>query len=195
MSRRREAEKRKLTPDSKYQSVLIAKIINHLMLDGKKSTAERIVYGALDLLVERGKTANVVKAEKEKILISRRHSDRAKDEDEGGEDGGTTSYSFKEVELFDLALENVRPSVEVRPRRVGGATYQVPMEVRSERRDALAMRWIIDCARKRNEKGMMERLANELLDALTGKGSAVKKCEDMHKMAKANQAFAHFRWN
>ena len=156
MPRRRRIEPRKILPDPKFGSELLAKFINVLMVDGKKSTAEAIVYGALETLAQRtGKDA---------------------------------------LEAFDAALENVRPTVEVKSRRVGGSTYQVPVEVRPTRRTALAMRWVIEAARKRGDKSMALRLANELTDAADNKGSAVKKREDVHRMAEANKAFAHFRW-
>lgn len=156
MPRRRSIEPRKILPDPKFGSELLAKFINVLMVDGKKSTAEAIVYGALETLAQRtGKEA---------------------------------------LEAFDAALENVRPTVEVKSRRVGGSTYQVPVEVRPARRNALAMRWVIEAARKRGDKSMALRLANELTDAADNKGSAVKKREDVHRMAEANKAFAHFRW-
>ena len=170
MPRRREVPKREILPDPKLHSELLAKFINVLMVSGKKSTAEKIVYGALEILVERVK----------KIKKS--------DEDDGSGSNGA-------LELFEKALANVRPSVEVRSRRVGGATYQVPVEVRTDRSIALGMRWIVNAARGRGEKGMMMRLAGELADAFENKGAAAKKREDTHKMAKANQAFAHFRWN
>ena len=156
MPRRRRIEPRKILPDPKFGSELLAKFINVLMVDGKKSTAEAIFYGALETLAQRtGKDA---------------------------------------LEAFDAALENVRPTVEVKSRRVGGSTYQVPVEVRPTRRNALAMRWVIEAARKRGDKSMALRLANELTDAADNKGSAVKKREDVHRMAEANKAFAHFRW-
>ena len=156
MPRRRRIEPRKILPDPKFGSELLAKFINVLMVDGKKSTAEAIVYGALETLAQRtGKDA---------------------------------------LEAFDAALENVRPTVEVKSRRVGGSTYQVPVEVRPTRRNALAMRWVIEAARKRGDKSMALRLANELTDAADNKGSAVKKREDVHRMAEANKAFAHCRW-
>ena len=156
MPRRRRIEPRKILPDPKFGSELLAKFINVFMVDGKKSTAEAIVYGALETLSQRtGKDA---------------------------------------LEAFDAALENVRPTVEVKSRRVGGSTYQVPVEVRPTRRNALAMRWVIEAARKRGDKSMALRLANELTDAADNKGSAVKKREDVHRMAEANKAFAHFRW-
>lgn len=156
MARRRVAAKRPILPDPKYRSEMIAKFINMLMLSGKKSVAEKIVYGALDTVIERNKGDAVATLEK--------------------------------------ALENVRPVVEVKSRRVGGATYQVPVEVRASRRVALAMRWLVDAARKRGEKGMGARLAGEILDASENRGTAVKKREDTHRMAEANKAFAHYRW-
>lgn len=156
MARRRVAAKRVTLPDPKFHEEMVAKFINMVMLSGKKSVAEKIVYGALDVVVERLK----------------------------GEP----------VELLTKALENVRPMVEVKSRRVGGATYQVPVEVRANRRTTLAMRWLVDAARKRNEKSMDRRLAGEILDAAENKGSAVKKREEVHRMADANKAFAHFRW-
>lgn len=157
MARRKRAEKRRVLPDPKFGDVTLAKFVNIVMKDGKKSIAEKIVYGALDTVSERKK-----------------REDR--------------------VAILKDALENVGPMVEVKSRRVGGATYQVPVEVRSDRRMALAMRWIVDAARKRGEKGMMLRLAGELGDALENRGAAVKKKEDTHRMAEANKAFSHFRW-
>ena len=157
MPRRRVVGQRKILPDPKFHNELLAKFINILMVDGKKSTAEKIVYGALDILAEKN-------SEKEHL------------------------------ELFEEALENIRPQVEVKSRRVGGSTYQVPVEVRPVRRNALAMRWLVEAARKRGEKSMAQRLANEMLDASDNKGSAVKKREDVHRMAEANKAFAHYRW-
>jgi small subunit ribosomal protein S7 len=156
MSRRRETTSRSILPDPKFGNQTLAKFINILMLDGKKSVAERIVYGALDQVT--GKT-------KEDPL-----------------------------EVFIRALDNVRPVVEVKSRRVGGATYQVPVEVRPSRRTALAMRWLVDAARKRGEKSMGIRLANELMEAAENRGTAVKKREDTHRMAEANKAFSHYRW-
>jgi len=156
MSRRHRAEKRQVLPDPKFKDVILSKFMNQIMLDGKKSTAERIVYGALDLVQSRAK----------------------KDP----------------VEVFHEALEAISPAVEVRSRRVGGATYQVPVEVRPERRQALAIRWLATAARSRNENTMRERLAGELMDASQGRGNAVKKREDTHKMAEANRAFSHYRW-
>ena len=155
--RRRAAPKRKVIPDSKYESEIIAKFMNQLMVDGKKSIAESIVYGAFEQL----------------------------EKDSKGEDT---------VELFKKILDQVAPVVEVRSRRIGGATYQVPVEVRAKRRTALAMRWIVEAARNRKEKSMPARLAAELKEAKDGKGSAVKKKEDMHRMAEANKAFSHFRF-
>ena len=175
MPRRREVPKREILPDPKHHSELLAKFINVLMISGKKSIAEKIIYGALDVLEDR-----LVKAKKA-------------DEDESG--SGASGSTTPVLRYFEQALDNVRPTVEVRSRRVGGATYQVPVEVRMERSIALGMRWIVQSARTRGEKGMMLRLAGELVDAFENKGSAVKKREDIHRMAKANQAFAHFRWN
>lgn len=175
MPRRREVPKREILPDPKHHSELLAKFINVLMVSGKKSVAEKIIYGALALMEERIKKT------------------KKSDEDDG--ESGSGSKSGNVMRYFEDALDKVRPSVEVRSRRVGGATYQVPVEVRTDRSIALGMRWLVQAARKRGEKGMMLRLAGELLDAYENKGSAVKKREDTHKMAKANQAFAHFRWN
>src|SRR3990167_1639230 len=172
MPRRREVPKREILPDPKHHSELLSKFINVLMVNGKKSTAEKIIYGALDLLDDRLKKMK-------------------RDDNEGGDGSGSTGV----LQYFELALDNVRPSVEVRSRRVGGATYQVPVEVRVDRSIALGMRWIVQSSRKRGEKGMMLRLAGELVDAAQNKGAAVKRREEMHKMAKANQPFAHFRWN
>ena len=174
MPRRREVPKREILPDPKHHSELLAKFINVLMVSGKKSTAEKIIYGALSVMDE--------------------HVKKNKKSDEEGESGASGNAGTV-LRYFEDALDNVRPSVEVRSRRVGGATYQVPVEVRHDRSIALGMRWIVQAARSRGEKGMMLRLAGELMDAFESKGSAVKKREDTHKMAKANQAFAHFRWN
>ncbi|MEL6206726.1 MAG: 30S ribosomal protein S7 [Pseudomonadota bacterium] len=156
MSRRHSAEKREVLPDAKFGDKVLTKFMNNLMIDGKKSVAERIVYSALDRVEQRIKRSP--------------------------------------IEVFAEALDNVKPAVEVRSRRVGGATYQVPVEVRPERREALAIRWLIEAARKRNENTMEERLAGELVDAVNSRGSAVKKREDTHKMADANKAFSHYRW-
>ena len=156
MPRRRVIGQRKILPDPKFGSELLAKFINVVMVDGKKAVAEKIIYGALDILAEKS-----------------------------GKD---------HLEIFDAALDNVRPTVEVKSRRVGGSTYQVPVEVRPVRRNALAMRWLVDAARTRGEKSMSQRLAAEMLDASENKGSAVKKREDVHRMAEANKAFAHYRW-
>lgn len=170
MSRRHRAEKREILPDPKFADLVLSKFINNLMVDGKKSTAEGIVYGAIDIL----ETKNIA-------------NDDSEDETEGeAKPGG--------LGIFHRALAKVKPKLEVRSRRVGGATYQVPVEVRSERAVALAMRWLIGAARKRSEKTMIERLAGELADAVQERGSAVKKREDTHKMAEANKAFAHYRW-
>jgi len=156
MSRRRAAVKRSVIPDPRFGSEMLTKFMNLLMLSGKKSVAENIVYGALDAITAKG------------------HEEP--------------------LEVLSKALENVQPRVEVKSRRVGGATYQVPVEVRPARRVALAMRWLIDAARKRNERTMAAKLAGELLDAFEGRGAANKKREDVHKMADANKAFSHYRW-
>jgi small subunit ribosomal protein S7 len=169
--RRRSAPKRNILPDPKYRSEMVAKFVNNLMLDGKKSIAENITYQAFDILTERLNLKNTTKSE------------------DGGE-GDKQNI----LQVFKRVLDNVSPTVEVRSRRVGGATYQIPMEVRPTRRSTLGMRSLIEAARQRREKGMVARLANEMLDALEGRGSAVKKRENIHQMAKANQAFAHFRW-
>jgi small subunit ribosomal protein S7 len=156
MPRKGKVPKRDILPDPKHHSKLVAKFVNGIMWQGKKSTAETILYGAFDIMARRA-----------------------------NEDP---------LKIFERAVENVKPVLEVRSRRVGGSTYQVPVEIRSERRQALAIRWIIQYARSRGEKSMREKLASELLDAASSKGSAVKKKEDTHKMAEANKAFAHYRW-
>ena len=156
MSRRHAAEKREILPDAKYGDRVLTKFMNNLMIDGKKSVAEKIVYNALDRVEDKVKRAP--------------------------------------VEIFHEALDNIKPSVEVRSRRVGGATYQVPVDVRPERRQALAIRWLITAARSRNETTMVDRLSGELLDAANNRGTAVKKREDTHRMAEANRAFSHYRW-
>lgn len=176
MPRRREVAKREILPDPKHHSELLAKFINVLMVSGKKSKAEKIIYGALAVMSERLKKTR-------------------KSDDHGSDSESGLSHTASALEQFEQALENVRPTLEVRSRRVGGATYQVPVEVKTNRSIALGMRWIVKAARSRGEKGMMLRLAGELMDALENKGAATKKREDTHKMAKANQAFAHFRWN
>jgi len=156
MPRRRVVGQRKILPDPKFGSELLAKFVNVVMVDGKKSVSEAIVYGALDIIA--------------------------------------TKTGKEHLAVFEEALDNIRPAVEVKSRRVGGATYQVPVEVRPVRRNALAMRWLVDAARKRGEKSMAQRLAGELLDAADNKGSSVKKREDVHRMAEANKAFSHFRF-
>mgnify|MGYP003665507320 CR=1 FL=1 len=156
MSRRRAAEKREVLPDAKFGDLVLSKFVNSLMVDGKKSTAEKIVYGALQTAQEKA--------------------------------------SRDPIELFHEALENIKPSVEVRSRRVGGATYQVPVEVRPIRQQALAIRWLINAARNRSENTMMGRLSGELVEASQNRGSAIKKREDTHRMAEANKAFSHYRW-
>ena len=156
MSRRKQAERRPITPDAKYKDKMVAKFANILMSGGKKSTAEKILYGAFDIIEER--------------------------------------YREQPIDVFRRALDQVKPKVEVKSRRVGGATYQVPVEVRNDRRTSLAMRWLVNYSRSRGEKSMTERLAAELMEASQGRGNAVKKREDTHKMADANRAFAHYRW-
>ncbi len=156
MPRRREVHKRKILPDPKYHDRVVAKFINSVMEDGKKSTAERIVYGAIELMEKRSGDAG--------------------------------------LETFKKAIENVKPHLEVKSRRVGGSTYQVPIDIKPDRRVALAMRWIISFAQKRGEKSMRERLAGEMLDAAGRRGAAIKKRDDTHRMAEANKAFAHYRW-
>ena len=156
MARRRVAAKRPVMPDPKYGSQMLAKFINMVMMSGKKSVAEKIVYGALDVVTEKGKG--------------------------------------DAVSVLEQALDNVRPVVEVKSRRIGGATYQVPVEVRPSRRTTLAMRWLVEAARKRSEKSMGQRLAGEMMDAFENRGAAVKKREDTHRMAEANKAFSHYRW-
>ena len=179
MPRRKVAAKREILADPVFSSLLIAKFINRVMKSGKKSVAEKIVYGALSKVQER--------------LKSHAKKDAAKDDNESGEGSGAGGKRFASVvELLDSALDNVRPTVEVKARRVGGSTYQIPTEVRVDLRDALGMRWIIESAQSRGEKGMVLKLAGELADALEHKGGAVKKRETVHAMAKANQAFAHF---
>jgi small subunit ribosomal protein S7 len=158
MSRRHSAAKREVLPDPKFGDIVLSRFMNVLMYDGKKSTAERIVYAAMDALKRRA-----------------------------GPNGDP-------LRMFHDAMDNVKPAVEVRSRRVGGATYQVPVEVRPERRQALAIRWLIECARKRGENTMEERLSGELQDAANNRGAAVKKREDTHRMAEANKAFSHYRW-
>ncbi len=156
MSRRHRAEKRVVHPDPKFGDLTVSKFMNYLMLDGKKSAAEKIVYGAFDRIEDKMKRPP--------------------------------------LELFKEALDNVTPAIEVRSRRVGGATYQVPVEVRPDRKLALAMRWLIGASRKRNETTMIDRLSNEIMDAAQNRGASVKKREDTHKMAEANRAFSHYRW-
>ncbi len=190
MSRRKAAPKREILPDPLFESKLLAKFMNAVMQHGKKSLAEKIVYGSLSIVFDKIKNKPVTSS----------------DGDEGGSGEGSVSFTpettirndanARKVVLaaFQQALENVTPAVEVKSRRVGGSTYQVPVEIRATRRRALAMRWLAEYASNRNEKTMVQRLAGEILDALDGRGGAVKKREDVHRMAKANQAFAHYRW-
>ena len=156
MSRRHSAEKRVVIPDAKFGDIVLSKFMNTLMVHGKKSTAERIIYGAFDKVEQKMKR--------------------------------------DPLPIFHEALDNIKPTAEVRSRRVGGATYQVPVEVRADRRNALAIRWLIEAARARSENKMVDRLAGELMDAINNRGAAVKKREDTHRMAEANRAFAHYRW-
>ncbi len=185
MSRRKAAPKRQILPDPKYKSELVAKFINCLMMHGKKPVAEKIVYGVFD------QVANKLNIKDKQVTAN---ADEDGDSGEGGRSavGGATVPAI--LDVFGEIINKVRPTVEVRSRRVGGATYQIPVEVRADRSTALAMRWLINCARGRGEKGLVLRLAGEMLDAYEGRGNAVKKREDTHKMAKANQAFAHYRW-
>jgi len=176
MSRRRKPEKRVILPDPRYGDLVLSKFMNCVMEDGKKSVAENIIYGALEVIEAKGKNI-------------------ADDEgDAQGSASGAQGSGSKGLRIFHRVLKKIRPQLEVRSRRVGGATYQVPTEVRPERAQALAMRWIIDAARARGEHTMMERLAGEILDAVNDRGTAVKKRDDTHKMAEANKAFAHYRW-
>lgn len=156
MPRRREISKREINPDPKYGSKMVTRFINNLLRQGKKSTAERIFYGAIDII-----------------------ADKTKDDP---------------IKVFEKALEQAKPAVEVKSRRVGGSTYQVPVEIRPDRRNALSIRWLINYAQSRGEKGMQAKLAGELMDAANGRGASVKKREDTHRMAEANKAFAHYRW-
>ncbi len=156
MPRKGSVSKRKITLDSKYNDIIVSKFLNSLMYDGKKSTAEKILYAAMDIVAEKS-----------------------------GKDA---------LEVFHQAMDNIKPSVEVRPRRVGGATYQVPMDLNPFRKQSLAIRWLLDATRKRSEKSMVQKLSAELLDASENRGGAIKKREDTHKMADANRAFAHYRW-
>ena len=155
--RRRAAPKRKIIPDSKYESEIIAKFMNQLMVDGKKNVAESLIYSSFELISKREK-------------------------------------SMQPIEVFRAAVDNVQPHIETRSRRVGGATYQVPVEVKSKRSQALALRWLVDASRKRKDKKMSDKIFNEIYDAYQNRGSAIKKKEDTHKMAESNKAFAHFRW-
>lgn len=180
MSRRHRAEKRAILPDPKFGDVVLSKFMNTIMVDGKKAVAERIVYGAIEILEKKASNENFA-------------DDESNGESGAGSAGGAAAKS-KGLAVFHKALKNVKPRLEVCSRRVGGATYQVPVEVRHERSIALAMRWLIDAARKRGENSMIQRVANELLDAANDRGSAVKKRDDTHKMAEANKAFAHYRW-
>jgi small subunit ribosomal protein S7 len=186
MSRRKAAPKREILPDPLFKSTILAKFINCVMRSGKKALAEQIVYGALSTMVQR----------------DQKNKKSSGEDGEGGEGGSIGSTDIRTnpkareraLVLFEEALEKVMPSVEVKSRRVGGSTYQVPIEIRGARRTALGMRWLVDYACKRGEKTMVQRLSGEMSDALEGRGASIKKREDTHRMAKANQAFAHYRW-
>ena len=200
MARRKAAPKRGILPDPLFKSEMLAKFIHSVMKRGKKSVAEKAVYGALDKVVQQLKSANKLGA-----VMDRR---RQEGDEEGGESSGGAGSSQKPtgdirldeasrvaaLNTFKMAIDNIMPQVEVKSRRVGGSNYQVPVEIRATRRMALAMRWLVEYANKRNEKTMVNRLASEIMDAMEGRGGAVKKREDVHRMAKANQAFAHYRW-
>ncbi len=175
MSRRKKADKRVILPDPRFGDLVLSKFINNVMLDGKKSIAEGIVYGALE------------------ALDSKKPVNENKKSDDSG-DCSIVQYKSIGLGFFHEALKNVKPKIEVRSRRVGGATYQIPVEVRHDRAIALAMRWLIDAARKRGENTMRDRLAAEIYEAANERGAAVKKRDDTHKMAEANKAFAHYRW-
>lgn len=198
MPRRKAAPRREILPDPLFRSIVLAKFINTVMRNGKKSIAEKVVYGALDQVV---KTLGHLGGE----------SEEGEGGEQGGQGGGQAHGSGRKLpssanirnsdearaaalKAFRKALENVTPFVEVKSRRVGGSTYQVPVEIRESRRAALAMRWLVEFASQRSQKGMMMRLAQEIMDAIGGRGGAVKKRDDVHRMAKANQAFAHYRW-
>jgi small subunit ribosomal protein S7 len=169
MSRKKKDFKREILPDGRYGDLVVAKTINGLMDHGKKGVAERAIYEALDILAQKASSRGEAKADGQKAEVD-------------------------PLELFHRALNNIKPMVEVRSRRVGGATYQVPTEVRAERAQALAIRWLVDAANQRTERGIASKVGMELLDALNGRGNAMKKREDVHRMAEANKAFAHFRW-
>lgn len=197
MARRKAAPRREILPDPLFESELLAEFINVLTKDGKKSLAESIVYGSLDQVLK--------SLEKDKNLFAEISKQQDDESSEGAEGGSSLKPAFGDIrkdgdarrlamDVFKMALKAASPTVEVRSRRVGGSTYQVPVEVRPRRRKALGMRWLASFARKRSEKSMTLRLANEILDALAGRGGAVRQRQDVHRMAKSNQAFAHFRW-
>lgn len=187
MSRRKAAPKRTILPDPLFGSVVLAKFINSVMRSGKKSISERIVYGALEIVVQKSRQSG---------------SASGSDDTDGRKGGSGGSFSIytndaareQALDYFDQAMNNIMPVVEVRSRRVGGSTYQVPVEIRGERRRALGMRWLADYSSKRGEKSMKIRLAHEIIDAIAGRGAAVKKREDVHRMAEANKAFSHYNW-
>jgi small subunit ribosomal protein S7 len=179
MARRRVAAKRVILADPKFKSELLSKFMNCIMKNGQKAAAEKIVYGALERL---------------RVRLNEKYKKSSAEEKQGDGESQSTVDANELLDIFEQALDNIRPNVEVRARRVGGSTYQIPVEVRPSRRTALAMRWLKSAAAQRSEKTMAQCLAAEILDAYDNKGIAVKKREDTHRMAKANQAFAHFRW-
>ncbi|OGT25680.1 MAG: 30S ribosomal protein S7 [Gammaproteobacteria bacterium RIFCSPLOWO2_02_FULL_42_14] len=198
MARRKAAPKREILPDPLFKSKILAKFVNTVMREGKKSVAEKAVYGALDHVVKQLKKAN-------KLTVATENRDEESGESANAKSASAAAKPTGDIRTDELsrtaalnafksAIENVMPTVEVKSRRVGGSTYQVPVEIRAARRSTLAMRWLVEYANSRNEKTMVIRLGNEILDAIEGRGGAVKKREDVHRMAKANQAFAHYRW-
>ena len=198
MARRKAAPKREILPDPLFKSKILAKFVNTVMREGKKSVAEKAVYGALDHVVKQLKKAN-------KLTVATENRDEESGESANAKSASAAAKPTGDIRTDELsrtaalnafksAIENVMPTVEVKSRRVGGSTYQVPVEIRAARRSTLAMRWLVEYANSRNEKTMVIRLGNEILEAIEGRGGAVKKREDVHRMAKANQAFAHYRW-
>ena len=194
MARRKAISKREILPDPLFHSELLAKFINAVMRNGKKSIAEKIVYAALDVVAKQAKsksTKQIDDSDKdEKKISEQKQSSFSKSKSIRNNE----SVRVLALDIFKMALEKIMPNVEVKSRRVGGSTYQVPIEIRTARRQTLARRWIVEHANKRNERTMVLCLAHEILDAVEGRGGAIKKREDVHRMAKANQAFAHYRW-
>ena len=189
MARRKAAPKREILPDPLFKSIMLAKFVNTVMRCGKKSVAEAAVYGALDNVVK-----NLKNSKKLEAAVKRDGEDEKTSAKPTGDIRTDEASRTAALNAFKSAIENITPQVEVKSRRVGGSTYQVPVEIRATRRSTLAMRWLVEYANNRNEKTMAVRLANEILDAIENRGGAVKKREDVHRMAKANQAFAHYRW-